>query len=291
MSNESPRGSIQANSPVDPSIVRVLRLLDPIAREADCAYFVAGATARDLILVNIHGLRPGRATRDIDFGIAVKNWDRFALLKERLVATGAFTSDRRALQRLTYFDQATGFSIPVDLIPFRGVTSADSMIEWPPNRDIVMNVAGFEEALASSVPILIEENLILRVASIPGLMLLKFVAWSDRGRETDKDAADIYQLLTAYADAGNTDRLYDHEMDLLEAVGFDVQVAGAELLGRDVAHLSSPPALALVQSVLQSEGTFERLVNHMVRTSTVEEAAPFVERTLISFRRGLLKEP
>jgi hypothetical protein len=28
----------------------------------------------------------------------------------------------------------------------------------------------------------------------------------------------------------------------------------------------------------------------MVRTSTVEEAAPFVERTLISFRRGLLKE-
>jgi predicted nucleotidyltransferase len=113
----------------------------------------------------------------------------------------AFTSDRGALQRLTYSDQATGFSVPVDLIPFRDVTSADSMIEWPPSRDIVMNVAGFEEALASSVPILIEENLILHVASIPGLMLLKFVAWSDRGRETDKDAADIYQFLTTYADA------------------------------------------------------------------------------------------
>ena len=73
MSNESPRGSIPPNSPVDPSIARVLRLLDPIAREADCAYFVAGATARDLMLVNIHGLRPGRATRDIDFGIAVES--------------------------------------------------------------------------------------------------------------------------------------------------------------------------------------------------------------------------
>ena len=88
MSNESLQRSVLPNNPVDPSIVRVLRTLDPIAREVDCVYFVAGATARDLILVNIHGLRPGRATRDIDFGIAVENWNRFALLKERLVANG-----------------------------------------------------------------------------------------------------------------------------------------------------------------------------------------------------------
>ena len=288
MSNESLPRSVLPNNPVDPSIIRVLRTVDPIAREADCAYFVAGATARDLILVNIHGLRPGRATRDIDFGIAVENWDRFALLKERLVATGVFTSDRHALQRLTYSDQAAQFSIPVDLIPFRGVTAADGTIEWPPSRDIVMNVAGFEEALASSTPIQMEESLIVRVASIPGLILLKVFAWSDRGRETDKDAADIYRLLTAYPDAGNADRLYEHEMDLLEAVGFDLQLAGAELLGHDVVQLCSSPVLARVRSILQSEQTFERLVNHMMRTSTVVEDRPFVERMLNSFRRGLL---
>jgi predicted nucleotidyltransferase len=288
MSNESLQRSVLPNNPVDPSSVRVLRTLDPIAREAECAYFVAGATARDLILVNVHGLRPGRATRDIDFGIAVEDWDRFALLKERLVATGVFTSERRALQRLTYSNRAAGFSIPVDLIPFRGVTADDGTIEWPPSRDIVMNVAGFQEALASSIPIQIEKNLIVRVASIPGLMLLKLVAWSDRGRETDKDAADIYRLLTAYADAGNTDRLYEQEMDLLEAVGFDTQVAGAGLLGRDVAHLCSPRALAPIRSVVQSEQTFERLANHMVQTSTIAEAAPFVARLLTSFRQGLI---
>jgi predicted nucleotidyltransferase len=254
-------------------------------------YFVAGATARDLILVNIHGLRPGRATRDIDLGIAVENCDRLALLKERLVATGHFASDRRALQRLTYSDQAAGFSIPVDLIPFGGVTSAENTIDWPPGRDIVMNVAGFEEALVSSIPIQIEDNLIVRVASIPGLTLLKLFAWSDRGRETDKDAADIYWLLTAYGVAGNTDRLYEHEMDLLEAAGFDMDLAGAELLGRDVAHLCSPPALAFLQSVLESKQTFERLTNHMVQASTVAERLPFVERLLISFRRGLLQIP
>ena len=206
------------------------------------------------------------------------------------VATGDFTSDRHAQQRLTYSDRVAGFSIPVDLIPFRGVTAADGNIEWPPSGDVVMNVAGFEEALASSIPIPIEENLIVRVASIPGLTLLKLVAWSDRERETDKDAADIYRLLTAYADAGSTDRLYEHEMDLLEAVGFDLQLAGAELLGCDVARLCSPPALALVRAVLDSERTFERLVTHMVRTSTVAEGMPFVGRMLNSFRRGILKD-
>ena len=288
MSNESLQRSVLPNSPVDPSIVRVLRTVDPIARAADCAYFVAGATARDLILVNIHGLRPGRATRDIDFGIAVETWERFALLKERLVATGDFTSDRRALQRLNYSDPVAGFTIPVDLIPFRGVTAADGTIEWPPSRAIVMNVAGLEEALASSIPIQIEENLIVRVASIPGLMILKLVAWSDRGRETDKDAADIYGLLTAYADAGNIDRLYDQEVDLLEAVGFDTQLAGAELLGRDVAQLCAPAVTTLIRSVLESEQTFERLISDMLRTSKVVEAVPLVEQMLTSFRSGLL---
>src|SRR5947199_10831765 len=125
MSNESSQPSTPLNSAVDLSVVRVLRVLDPIARSSRCEYFLAGATARDLILVNVHGLRPGRATRDIDFGIAVESWDQFALLKERLAATGDFASDRRALQRLIYSDQATGISIPIDLIPFRGITSAD----------------------------------------------------------------------------------------------------------------------------------------------------------------------
>ena len=76
MSSESREYSIPLNSAVDRNLVRVLRVLDPVARSCECAYFLAGATARDLILVNVHGLQPGRATRDIDFGIAVESWAR-----------------------------------------------------------------------------------------------------------------------------------------------------------------------------------------------------------------------
>ncbi|MCU1259022.1 MAG: hypothetical protein JWO80_1907, partial [Bryobacterales bacterium] len=220
----------------------------------------------------------GRAARDIDFGIAVENWDQFAQLKKDLVATGDFESDRRMLQGLIYQDPAIDFSIWVHLIPFRRVAAGDSTITWPPSR-----------ALASSVSMQIDENLRTRVASAPGLTLLKLVAWSDRSRETNKDAADLYRLLTAYADAGNTDRLYDQDMELLEAVGFDMELAGAELLGRDVARVCSRPVLVQTRSLLESEPDIEHLVRQMVQSSTYAEAMPMVERMVNSFYRGLMK--
>jgi predicted nucleotidyltransferase len=286
MSNESSRRSIPLNSDVDLSLVRVLRVLDPIARSSRCEYFLAGATARDLILVNVHGLRPGRATRDIDFGIAVESWAQFELLKERLLATNEFSASR-AQQRLTFADLNEGMSIPVDLIPFRGVASADGTIAWPLSRDIVINVAGFEEALTSSVLIEIEADLTVHVASVAGLTLLKLAAWVDRGRESNKDAADLYRLLTSYADAGNADRVYEQELDLLESVDFDMPLAGAELLGRDVASICDTQVLNQIQSIFAVESNRERLVIDMVRTSTYAEATPFVERALSGFSKGL----
>jgi predicted nucleotidyltransferase len=72
----------------------------------------------------------------------------------------------------------------------------------------------------------IEANLTVHVASVAGLTLLKLAAWMDRGRESNKDAADLYRLLTTYADAGNTDRLYETELDLLEGAEFDIATGG-----------------------------------------------------------------
>jgi predicted nucleotidyltransferase len=288
MSNASNPHSITPSKPVDPSTIRVLSAVDYVASALNCPFFVAGATARDLMLVNVYGLRPGRATRDIDFGIAVESWDQFQGLKERMTATGRFAADSKAQQRLVYTDRASGFSIPVDLIPFRGVASANQTIAWPPSRDVVLNVAGFEEAWASSLPVAVEEGLTVRVASVPGLTLLKLIAWADRGAQNNKDAADLYRLLSTYSEAGNFDRLYDQESALLEAVGFDLELAGAELLGRDVAGICPPPTLEQARTWLTSPSLLDQLVGHMVQTSTHAEAAGAVSRLVDAFCRGFL---
>ena len=290
MSNESHRRTLQPSRPVDPSVLHVLRLLDPIAREAGCEYFVAGATARDLILVNLHGLRPGRATRDIDFGIAVESWDVFELLKNRLITTGEFKPTSELQQHLTCTSLDGSVCVPIDLIPFRGVVSADLMVAWPPGRDLVLNVAGFEEALASAVLIEIDEGVVIRVASASGLALLKLIAWKDRGRANNKDATDLHRLFASYADAGNTDRLYDHESDLLESAGFDIEVAGAELLGRDVGRICSRPAMQEIRGLLESEPDLERLVNQMAQGSIFPERLSAIDRIVNAFRRGFLKQ-
>ena len=99
--------------------------------------------------------------------------------------------------------------------------------------------AGFEEALASSISLQVPERLVVRVASVPGLTLLKLIAWADGGQETNKDVADISRLVTAYAMPATGIVFMTTKLDLFEAVGFDMEAAGAELLGRDVAQLCS----------------------------------------------------
>lgn len=117
---------------------------------------------------------------------------------------------------MAYTDREHGFSLPVDLVPFHGVTQSDQKIAWPPEGEFVMNVAGFEEALASALLIEAEANLAVRVTSIPGLIVLKLIAWLDRKVTNNKDAADIFTLLSMYASAGNENRIYDEEHELLK---------------------------------------------------------------------------
>ena len=51
-----------------------------------------------------------------------------------------------------------------------------------------MNVAGFEEALDSALHIELEPDLVIAVASLPGLTVLKILAWADRNLVNNKDA-------------------------------------------------------------------------------------------------------
>jgi predicted nucleotidyltransferase len=102
-----------------------------------------------------------------------------------------------------------------------------------------MNVAGFEEALSAAVWISIVDGLTVPVVSLPGLAILKLFAWADR-RKND-DATDLYRVILDYADAGNEDRLYDSP--LAEEFGFDLELAGAKLLGSDAVALCQPDTL------------------------------------------------
>ena len=161
-------------------------------------------------------------------------------------------------------------------------------IAWPRDVGVIMNVAGYEDVLASSIEVQIADGLVVRVASLPGLVLLKLFAWADRRTVNSKDAQDLTILFETYAQAGNEDRLYEEAIDVMEAVDFDLALAGPRLLGRDVGRIASKIALDQLEDLLASNATLEKLVADMARqVRAFDDSLVAAQRLLDQFKAGL----
>lgn len=250
---------LELQQPIDPLTADVLCVIHEVVTRLEQQYFLAGATARDILLVNAFGLPAGRATEDIDFGVAVKSWADFQALKSSLEETGHFRCDPKAEQRLFYQG-----AIPVDIVPFGGICAEDGSILWPPDQSMQMDVSGFAEALRFAVRISPRHGWIIPLVSIPGLATLKLIAWIDRHHVNSKDAADLYRLFSSYDDAGNLDRLWEQEIELLESTGYDLRLAGAELLGRDVSQLCQPMTRQKLEKLLASERLLDQMESQII---------------------------
>jgi predicted nucleotidyltransferase len=199
----------------------------------DIKILLVGALARDLLFFYPHGIRAGRATEDVDLAVAVPDWKDFERLRESLLASGSFSPDVKVAHRLLHRRR-----MEVDLIPFGGVELPNGTIAWPPAGDTVMGVLGFQEALASSISVLLPLGQQVAVVSLPMLAVLKVLAWSERRtREPGKDASDIMLILGKYLDAGQAERLYSEADHLLSAANFDYERAGSWLVGKDALTL------------------------------------------------------
>jgi predicted nucleotidyltransferase len=258
------------DKPVDQILAALLSHVDRVAGELSLTYFVGGAFARDLILVHVHGFDVPRPTRDVDIGIAVRNWGDFDQVNERLTRSGEFSSVHGVVHRLMFRANQNVGGIPLDILPFSGVEEPGSLLRWPPDRAVVMNVTGFDEALARAENVQISDTLVVPVASLAGQALLKLAAWLDRGAATPRDAVDLSIILRRYGDSGNVDRLYDENPELLEAAGFDVERAGAALLGQDARAIASPKSYEHLSSAFTSDMR-EKLLIHVSSGAQIAE--------------------
>jgi len=165
---------------------------------------IVGALARDLLLHYGHGFKIERATADVDFALAVADWDDYSATRDALLASGLFRPFRNAAHKL----QHAKFGW-VDLIPYGALERGDGTIAWPPAGDEVMAVIGYAEAASAAIAVALPRDQRARVVSLPMLAVLKVLAWKDRHRFTQgKDAVDLQLLLRRYLEAGNVDRLY-----------------------------------------------------------------------------------
>lgn len=192
----------------------LVELYQTISTHADALnipYLVIGATARDIILHHGFGANIERGTRDIDFAIQVEDWEQFNLLKSAL-SKGNFVSPPDISHRMMT-TSSDGMKWEIDIIPFGKIANNNQMIEWPPNQEAVMSVAGFQEALNNALVATISESptLKINVASPAGMFLLKLISWIERAPIIrGKDVVDIYYIINHYPKIPEiTESLYD----------------------------------------------------------------------------------
>jgi len=151
-----------------------------------------------------------------------------------------------------------------------------------------MNVAGYREAFEAAPPVEVDPGFVVRVVSLPGLAILKLFAWADRGAGDPRDAIALAMLLRQYAVAGNEDRLYGPEIGVMEAVSYDLDLAGARLLGRDAAQISATGTRGTLLALLDDGQHLERLVRAMARDMGAARDPVAAAGTLVDqFKTGL----
>lgn len=257
--------SLDLSSKLPAEQVNIIREVVRAAESQRLRLFIVGAQARDLLLQYVYDLPIHRATDDIDFGIIVESWDEFTKLRDNLIVDKKFQPHRIMRQRLVHES-----GLLIDLVPFGDLEEVSGQISWPPDFSIVMSTVGFREAYDHSIEVRITDGLIVRVASLPGLALMKIVAWDDRRFE--RDAQDLGLIMRHYLDAGNQDRVYSEQGDCFDLLNeeFDYEKASAHILGRDIGRLVTDISLPILERVLpkgRDQGNLDALATVMIRNN------------------------
>ncbi len=232
--------------------IAVLKDVQTAAAVLGIGYSLIGAKAISILLHNVHGMRTYNPTMDADFAVSVADWDGFAELKRRLVSSGDFAPDPHQEQRLNY----KGIYI-ADLVPFGGLEGPTGSISWPLDPGMQMNVRGLAEVSAAAEDVEVATGAIIRIATLPGLMALKILAWADR--HNPKDAWNMADILRNYGDISTVEeRIYAEGM-LFKAKQYDMGRAGTAMLGRDVAAILKQPELAAVRKIVAEGLSGEKL--------------------------------
>ena len=245
---------------------RVLADLDEQATRSGVHIMVVGAVARDILISQVTGAPPQRATADLDIAVAISSWSDIDRMTAGLSAVPS--SAHRFIVRDT----------EVDIIPFGDIETAGRTITWP--NDHRMNVLGFREAYEASVDVKLPGGLVMAVASLPAQSLLKLFAWRDRRYETKRDAIDLKTILYAYQEGRYLDELYEDHGELLEKRDFDPAAAGAKRLGREADALLGKQHRSAVTDLLDDDNLLDALTGDMGVALSLNRAL------LVAYRDG-----
>jgi predicted nucleotidyltransferase len=220
---------ININSLKNPELHEILFTLDKAMKEFGIEFYLIGARARDFWL-DAKNIPPRRFTEDIDFAIMMNSIEEFENLRDFLVNTGKFIKSNSFPQRMYTSDK----TFMIDLLPF-GKVEKTYYVLFKDKEKTRISTLGLKEVFEKSIPILIDINFEILTASLPGIVVLKLIAWNDRPEVRSKDLADIAFIIQNYFDL--QDELIYEKYNRYFTDKFDVDQIAALALGSEIKEI------------------------------------------------------
>ena len=205
-----------------PFFREVFELIDDVLKNRGIPYYLIGVSAIALEMLK-KGIKPARGTKDIDFAIMISSLDQFEEVVGDLEKAGFDKVEAPCTLVHPEYD------VVVDLLPF-GEIEENNTVGFN-NRYTYLHVLGFKEVMKDSREYEIEDRLV-HIPPLPGMVLLKLVAWSDRPEDRGNDPYDILRIIEYYNDLEFDTNMLEHFDLIPEENDFDDRLFSARILGR-----------------------------------------------------------
>src|SRR5690554_623236 len=204
-----------------PYFKEVFNIIDEVMIKLNVPYYLIGASAIALELLK-EGIKPSRGTKDIDFAIMISSIKDFEIIVEEL---GKYGFNKVKAPWTLYHPK---YNVAIDLLPF-GEIEENFTVNFN-ERYTDLHVLGFREVLKDVSTVEIEDKSV-QIPTLPGMVILKFIAWSDRPEERGSDLYDILRIIEHYFEL-EYDEIVENHNDTFPEENFDRLKIAARVLGR-----------------------------------------------------------
>lgn len=265
-----------------PYFNETFKCIDQIMKEHNVPYYLIGVSAMALELLK-KGIKPSRGTKDIDFAIMISSLHKYEEISISLEQNGF----NKVKAPWTFYSDK--YNVAIDILPFGQIEENDTINFNKRYSDL--HVLGFSEVLEEAVEVEIEEK-VVNIPPLPGMIILKLVAWSDRPEERENDLADILKIIQHFYDIAY-DEIVEFNYDTFpEEDDFEEIVIAAEVLGRK-AKVFLNKSERLSQRILK---VLEENLTNASKSKIAKEWArkldkdiEFAYKILEAFQKGILE--
>lgn len=228
-----------------PGITEMLYALQRGLEKFGIDFYLVGAVARNVWMTGINNIAPRRTTGDIDFAVLINDNGVYEALKTYLIITEGFQPYKGNEYVLIWKE-----NLEVDLLPFGAIDDEDTKFTFNGLGLTSISLQGFSEIYNDGLPTLdLEGKHQFKFCTLPGIVLLKLIAWDDRPESRRDDIKDISDILNHFFDM-NDNEIFENHHDLFEKEEASLKHIAARVMGREMSKIAK-----------KNELLFSRLVN------------------------------